>query len=149
MISLKASWGVIFEMILQLLFFTWDLLNTKQRLNTNNPCHAETPSYKCHAINTESSLIPCKNKLQTYDQNKPLLLWTLTTINPHPVNLGVSTRSGTNCIVPESYVTLWQAPAFEGFLVIPSRQKGERFVLTWGCSLAMRHISSGSNSMGS
>ena len=62
-----------------------------------------TPSNtcKCHPINTES----CKNKLQTYDQHKPLLLWSLMTIKPHPVNLGVSTRSGANCIVPESYVT--------------------------------------------
>ena len=36
---------------------------------------------------------------------KTLLLWTLMTINPYPVDLGVSTRSGANCIVPESYVT--------------------------------------------
>ena len=33
-----------------------------------------TPSYKGHAINTESSLIPCKNKLQTYDQKNPAIM---------------------------------------------------------------------------
>ena len=64
-----------------------------------------TPSYECHPINTESSLIPCKNKLQTYDQKNPPIM---DSYDHKPLSCkhpGVSTRSGANCIVPESYVT--------------------------------------------
>ena len=63
-----------------------------------------TPSSKGHAINTESSLIPCKNKLQTYDQKNPAIMDSYD-YKPLPFAPGVSTRSGANCIVPESYVT--------------------------------------------
>ena len=56
-----------------------------------------TPRYNGHPDNTDSSQIPGKNKLQTFDWNKLLpLLWTLVSEDTNSRSLTVSAITGVN-----------------------------------------------------
>ena len=56
-----------------------------------------TPRYNGHPDNTDSSQIPGKNKLQTFDWNKLLpLLWTLVSEDTNSRSLTVSAIAGVN-----------------------------------------------------